>query len=180
VRELQKRRALSAPLKATRRLGLHGAHALLIAAAVAVVAADQISKQWALDHARVPRHVVGPVWFVLTFNKGAAFGLGRGVYPFVVAAAVALLVGLFVFSRRLPLRRRRGANLGLGLVVGGALGNLADRFLRGHGGAVVDFIDALQVGAHQLWPVFNVADASIVVGVLILGSEYALRARHRG
>jgi signal peptidase II len=52
--------------------------------------------------------------------------------------------------------------IALGLVLGGALGNLADRLIRGHGGAVIDFID------FQWWPVFNVADMAITIGAVLL------------
>ena len=58
--------------------------------------------------------------------------------------------------------------VGLGLLLGGAAGNLADRVFRHNHGAVIDFIDAARVGTRDWWPVFNVADAAIVVGVVIL------------
>jgi signal peptidase II len=76
-------------------------------------------------------------------------------------------------------RASRGASLvtaaGLGLLLGGALGNLADRVFRHHSGAVIDFIQIV-----SWWPVFNVADAAIVVGVILLALGYADRGTPRG
>jgi signal peptidase II len=82
---------------------------------------------------------------------------------------VALIAGLVVLVRH-------SASLGraavLGLIIGGAIGNLADRFFRGDHGAVVDFV------ALHWWPTFNLADASIVVGCLLLAVSF-LRAGAR-
>lgn len=139
---------------------------LATAVAAGVIAVDQLTKSLAQDHLEVlvASHVVGPVNFLLTFNRGAAFSMGSGVAPVIEAAAVALVVAVLLASRRLA---RRGANLtvtiGLGLLSGGALSNLADRFLRHHHGAVVDFIQLV-----SWWPVFNVADACITVGAILV------------
>ncbi|MGH9116099.1 MAG: signal peptidase II [Acidimicrobiales bacterium] len=150
---------------------------LLPAVAAAVVAGDQVSKTWALHHAVVPRHVLGPVWLNLTFNSGAAFGLGQGVTPVVEAVVALLVVWLLAVSRRASRAASVPVAVGLGLVLGGALGNLAGRVLRDNGGRVIDFIAALRIGDHDWWPVFNVADASIVVGAIILVITYSTR-RH--
>ena len=70
--------------------------------------------------------------------------------------------------------------VGLGLLLGGAAGNLTDRVFRHNHGAVIDFIDAARIGSRDWWPVFNVADAAIVVGVVILVLSYRRRpGRHR-
>ena len=135
--------------------------ALAAGTAVAVVALDQVTKSWALRSlADGPVHLVWTLHLNLTFNSGAAFGLGRGLAPLLIAAAlvlVALLVGMGRSGPPTPL-----AAFALGLVLGGAAGNLADRLLRDHGGAVVDFIDL------QWWPVFNLADAAISCGAVLL------------
>ena len=131
------------------------------ATAVAVVALDQVTKSWALaalDDG--PVHVVWTLRLDLSFNSGAAFGIGKGLAPLLVAAGVALLVVLLGTGRSTG-TTSAGA-VALGLVVGGAAGNLADRLFRDHGGAVVDFIDL------QWWPVFNVADAAITCGAALL------------
>jgi signal peptidase II len=96
-----------------------------------------------------------------TTNPGGAFGIfGDLSWLFVLISVV--VVGAIVFaSRNLP---STISAVGLGLVLGGAIGNLTDRLLRGPalGGEVVDFIDL------QVWPVFNLADTGIVVGAALL------------
>lgn len=138
----------------------------MLLVASAVVALDQWSKSWA-QHDLVGvgrRHIVGPVYLSLGFNRGAAFSLGTGATPVIEALAIVLVVGVIAFSRRVT---RGGARLpvviGLGLLLGGALSNLGDRLFRHHGGAVVDFIQLV-----SWWPTFNVADASITVGAVMV------------
>jgi signal peptidase II len=96
-----------------------------------------------------------------TTNAGGAFGL-FGSQPWLFFAATLLVCAVIaVISIRLS--SSAGA-VGLGLILGGALGNLTDRILRGPGvsGRVVDFIDL------HVWPVFNTADSAIVVGALVI------------
>ena len=152
------------------RLGVaNAAHFLwraiaLGAIAGAVIAVDQWTKSWALHNlsSTSPRHVLGPVYLVLSFNRGAAFSLGSGVSPVIEALASLLAVAVIAFSGRAA---RIGASpvvvAGLGLLSGGALSNLADRLLGDHHGAVVDFIQAV-----SWWPTFNVADAAITTGAV--------------
>ena len=140
--------------------------AVLVAMAGAVIALDQLSKSWAQESLAdgVPRHIIGPSNLVLTYNKGAAFSLGSGASPVIEALAVTLVVAVLWLSGRLA---KGGGNLftiaGFGLVSGGALSNLADRFLRHHHGAVVDFIQLV-----SWWPIFNVADAAITLGAVTI------------
>ena len=132
--------------------------------AAGVLAADQLSKAWALS-ALADGHtvsIVGPVRFLLTYNTAGAFGLGGAAVPFLAVVALGLVV--FMASTSSTGSDPRLA-LAVGLVLGGAVGNLADRMFRGRGmlrGAVVDFID------FRVWPVFNLADAAITVGCLLL------------
>lgn len=127
---------------------------------MAVVVADQATKSWALEAlADGPVHLVWTLRLRLVFNSGAAFSFGQGSTPWLTAAAAAVLVVLLGLARSVATTR---AAVGLGLVAGGAVGNLVDRLVRGHGGAVVDFVDL------QWWPVFNVADAAITVGAVVL------------
>lgn len=167
MRNLQERRAVVASV-AARRL-------LIPAVAAVVVAADQATKSWALGSLRLgqPRHVVGSLNLVLTYNTGAAFGLGNGITPIVEAAVIVLIVWLLAASRKASRVSAWPTAVGLGLLLGGALGNLGDRLFRhprGFPGGVVDFIQAA-----SWWPVFNVADASIVVGVIIVVIAYWVR-----
>jgi signal peptidase II len=142
---------------------------LLAALAVGVVLVDQATKQLAevnLADAEPVRLLGGAVYLVHTTNSGAAFNLGSGytwVFP-VIAFAVIGWIGWM--TRRL---RSRPWAVALGLVLGGAIGNLVDRLFRPPGpfrGEVVDMISVFDPYG-QVWPVFNVADSSLVIGVLL-------------
>ena len=129
--------------------------------AAVVVALDQVTKSWALAAlSDGPHDLVWTLRLRLTFNSGAAFSLGSGFPWLFVALGLVMLAVMTVVVVRGDLPRWPAA--ALGLVAGGAVGNLIDRLFRDHDGAVVDFIDL------QWWPVFNVADASIFLGVLLL------------
>ena len=163
MRGLQERRPVTALRTGTASPSTEGRRAdgwrnVALGAGIAavVVAADQLSKWWAVERlSRGTVHVVGPLDFELSYNTGASFSLFTGATVWVALIAAALVAGLVVLVWRAPTRGRAAA---LGLVVGGALGNLADRAFRGHHGAVVDFV------ALHVWPTFNLADAAIVVG----------------
>ena len=138
--------------------------ALIGVVAVVVVAIDQLTKWWALNE--LDTRTIELPWTLrlnLTLNRGAAFGLGSKYAPHNAHAAVCVVLVVLGTTRGLDSRWPR---LGVGLVLGGALGNLADRVFREGsgflGGAVIDFIDL------QWWPVFNVADAAVCVGAVLL------------
>jgi signal peptidase II len=174
---VQERRVVVTALRRAPRVHRRGL--LIPVVAAAVIVADQATKTWALHHVPASpggRHVVGPVWLVLTFNTGAAFSLGRGVTPVVEGVVVVLVALLVVVSGRAGRAATAPLAVGLGLLIGGAASNLIDRVFRHNSGAVIDFIDALRIGNRDRWPVFNVADASIVVGVVILVVSYPRRA----
>lgn len=139
------------------------------------VVLDQLSKHWAVNRLSGGRiiHVIGSLQLNLSFNSGMAFGKGKGFGPVVgviaLVVVVVILVGLRTGASRL------GA-VAVGLVVGGAVGNICDRLFRGDGwfrGSVVDFIDV------QWWPVFNLADVGVTLGgaLLVLGALLAGRSR---
>jgi len=129
-----------------------------------VVAADQAAKTWALRHAQEPVHVLWTLQLAVTYNRGTAFGLGQNSTALIVGGVIVLVVLLLGLGRRASRTATGPAALAMGLLLGGAVGNLTDRLLRDHHGAVVDFIDL------RWWPVFNVADAAITVGALLLAS----------
>ncbi len=138
------------------------------AATAAVIALDQISKQIAVNS--IGRGESVDVFFGLeltnTRNRGVAFGLLEGndvVLGVLIAVALGVLAVYFTLHASRPLLW-----LPVGLLLGGALGNLIDRAREG---AVIDFIDPVA------WPAFNVADAAIVIGVLAL--LYVADARPR-
>jgi signal peptidase II len=151
---------------------------LVVAVGVVIAIVDQVTKSLAVRHLvrYEPRHVVGPLSLDLTFNSGAAFSLGRGVTPVVETVVIVLVAGLLFFGRRAARTATIPAALGIGLLLGGAAGNLGDRIFRHNGGAVIDFIDILRIGHHDLWPVFNVADSAIVVGAVVLVVAYSRKA----
>ncbi len=136
----------------------------LLAAAGAVVALDLWTKQWATHHLayRQPIEVLGPfLRLTYTRNSGVAFGLGAGVpFPYYVFSIAAVAVILYVFARQRVAGLVR--QLGLALIMGGAIGNLVDRLGTGE---VVDFIEIGYGRWH--WPVFNVADSAVSIGVLL-------------
>ena len=131
--------------------------------AVVVLGLDALTKQWAMSAlADGPVNLFGSVRFALIRNKAGAFGLGGAFVPFLAVAALVLVLAMVVrgtATEKLP------TAVALGLVLGGAFGNVVDRIFRSPGflqGAVVDFVD---VG---FWPVFNLADSAITCGCLLL------------
>jgi signal peptidase II len=137
----------------------------LLGAAALVVLADQVTKTLALNAlADGPARVIpGFLSLRITYNSGGAFGLLQGAPGLFLVAGLAIGGAILVWVRRLA---EGGWLLPFGIVLGGGLGNVIDRIFRSPGGEVVDFID-IHVGSFQ-WPLFNVADASIVIGVLLI------------
>jgi signal peptidase II len=138
---------------------------LFLGVAVAVVAADQVTKRLAEDRLRDQRSVpVVDDILRLTYveNRGAAFGLLQDQTTFFVLVGI-LVIGVIAASYRYLPRSGFLLHLALGLQLGGAIGNLIDRIRQGY---VVDFVD---FGYRaNWWPVFNVADSAIVIGVALL------------
>ncbi len=133
---------------------------MALSVVVGVVVADQLTKWWAVTRlAQGSIHVIGTLDLELARNTGASFSLFQGKAFVLVPVAVVLVGVLLVLSWRAPSTGRAAI---LGLILGGALGNLSDRAFRDDHGAVVDFV------ALHFWPTFNVADASIVVGCALL------------
>ena len=145
-----------------------------ISLAVAIVIADQLSKTWAVNELSDGRiiHVIWTLQFKLGFNSGMAFSQGEGIGPIIGVIALIAVVVLLISLRKTGSVL---SSLGVALVCGGAAGNVIDRLIRGEGwlrGSVVDFIDL------QWWPVFNIADAAITVGaVLLLISTFIVEFR---
>lgn len=141
----------------------------LVLAAIVVIA-DQLSKIWIVEVVMMPPRTIPVASFfnlVLAWNRGISFGLFNRtgaetawVLPVVVAAVIVLLV---VWLLRTP-KAMIGSSVGL--VLGGAIGNLIDRLRIG---AVIDFLDFHLLGYH--WPAFNLADSAITVGALMLVAD---------
>ena len=137
---------------------------MLAATAAAVVAVDQLTKWWAVN--ALDDRTIDLVWTLrlnLTLNQGGSFGLGSGLGPVIAVVAAAVVV---VLVRAGVMAASPAVAVAVGMMVGGAVGNLLDRAFRAGdgflGGAVVDFVDL------QWWPIFNVADSAIFVGVAVL------------
>ncbi len=144
---------------ARRRLAI-----LLYSIAGAVYVLDRVTKILAERFLQggPPVEIIPGVFSLrFTTNPGGAFGLFGGLTWLFVGISVVVIAAVVLASRRLPSATTAA---GLGLVLGGAVGNLTDRALRGprFSGQVVDFVDL------QVWPVFNLADAAIVIGAAVL------------
>jgi signal peptidase II len=149
---------------------------LLYGTASAAYVLDRLTKVWA-ERALAgepPIEVIpGVLRLTYTTNSGGAFGLGQSA-PWLFAGATILVSGVIIAaSMRLG---RRSLAVALGLVLGGALGNLTDRAVNGAGlsGRVTDFIDL------RVWPVFNVADMAVVAGALLLALSTFRGSEARG
>lgn len=139
-------------------------YTLPLAVAASVVALDLFTKRFAAINFADADVVVIPGFLSFTFleNPGAAFSMFQNGGQVIGVAAILVSIGL-IYTLRLD--RPRGEQIGLALILGGALGNLIDRIARGDGlldGPVIDWV--------RLWwiPTFNVADASITIAVVVL------------
>ncbi len=140
--------------RATRKL-------LLFVIALSVVAADQLSKYLVRANMELGGESIpgeGIVRLTYTTNTGGAFGIFTNQTFLLAMTAIIGIAVLVLYLRYLPVRSTL-LKVGLGLVLGGAVGNLIDRLRLGE---VTDFID---VGA---WPVFNLADSAITVGTILI------------
>ncbi len=140
---------------------------LALAAAAAVALVDQLSKWWIVERVMDPPRALEVTGFfnlMLIYNRGVSFGIldsEAALLPWVLSGlAVAIVIGLVVWLRHIE---GRWPGIAVGLIVGGAVGNVVDRLRLG---AVIDFLDLHWAGFH--WPAFNLADSAITVGVALL------------
>lgn len=138
-----------------------------ITLALATLALDQASKWWILYEVMQPPRAIEVTSFfnlVLAWNRGVSFGMFSSASTYGpllltgLALAIVLALGVWLYKAE-----TRVSALALGLIIGGAIGNVVDRV---QFGAVVDFLDFHLMGYH--WPAFNVADAGICVGAVML------------
>lgn len=139
---------------------------LFILIGAAALAADQVSKACiqSLMASRGDSEIFlirGFLSIIHSFNTGIAFGMFKGLPSFYLYLPILLIVVMLAIFLRLG-RGRTVSLIGLGMMLGGALGNLVDRIRLGR---VFDFIDVYVGNAH--WPTFNAADAFIVIGVFL-------------
>ncbi len=155
---------------------LNGARLAWAPVALFVIVADQLTKHWAVNEL-VDRNIdiFWTLRFNLSYNTGMAFSRGQNLGPVIGVVALVVVVVLLLSIRRQP---GRLTDIAVGMIVGGAIGNVIDRLFRQEGwlrGGVVDFID------FQWFPIFNIADIGVTVGgaLLVLASWLVGRA-HAG
>ena len=135
-------------------------YALALVLAAAVLAADQLTKWWVRAAADdLPAELLPGLRLDVTYNSGISFSRLAGAGSVVVVLVACVAAGVAVALVLAPPRYRPA----LGVILGGAVGNLVDR-LR-FDGSVLDFV------AFYGWPQFNVADAAIVIGTVLLGAQ---------
>jgi signal peptidase II len=132
-----------------------------------VVLLDQISKQFFWTLGKNFDVIDGFFRVTLVRNSGAAFGMLQGGRAFLIAASVAASVFIMFLAEKIP-AEERPKRIFLGMILGGALGNLIDRLYPGH---VIDFID-MGIASYR-WPVYNLADSAVTIGGVLLVLNFA-------
>lgn len=140
--------------------------------ALIVLALDQVSKFIVTANMTLYQSIPEEGFFRITYvtNVRGAFGILENQAFLITVTAIVGIAAILIYARY-PLFNRMLVRIALGLLLGGAVGNLIDRLFLGEFGQVVDFID---IGA---WPVFNLADSAIVAGVIILAYFLIFQAR---
>jgi len=105
-------------------------------------------------------------------NRGGLFGIVQGSAPLLAVLSIGVIIALVIYHEREHVSQATPLTVGVGLLIGGAVGNLIDRLAFGY---VLDFID-VGIGSLRFWT-FNIADAGISVGILILLIDTALQSR---
>lgn len=167
--------------KSRRHVSAAARWGMVLGALLVVLAIDQLTKRWALERLAPaiiggPREIIevlGPLRFNLAFNTGASFSMGSDSGAIIGLVAIGIVVVLALVARKVESKVQLVL---IGIIMGGALGNIIDRLTRvgevdpftGEvasgfmSGAVIDFIDV------QFWPIWNVADMAVVVGGIAL------------
>ncbi|WP_304262347.1 signal peptidase II [Kallipyga massiliensis] len=138
----------------------------ILVISLVVIVLDQVSKWWVVENLasgkRIP--VLGSFMeFSYLENRGVAFGMGQALAPFYPVLALAIVIGLLYFYQKELKGKSRLVDFSTAFIVGGAIGNVIDRLVHSF---VVDFI-SLHFGNYS-FPVFNVADCFVTLGVLFL------------
>jgi len=139
-----------------------------------IVVADQLSKSWIRSNLDSGQSLfdIGFLRIIHIHNTGAAFGIFQDYTAILSIIAligvIIILLLVFVWHRQWSFLDSMLFRIGIGLVLGGAIGNLIDRVFRG---SVTDFID------FKVWPAFNVADSAVTVGAIIIALRVLFLAR---
>lgn len=136
---------------------------MIIVIVSSILLADQLSKflaeKYLVLNESVPL-VKRIMQLTLVHNRGAAFGILPNQLPFFIAASFIAIILIVAGLKNSDKNKFSPYRLSLGLMLAGILGNLIDRLLFGH---VIDFLD------FRIWPVFNIADSALTIGVMIFG-----------
>lgn len=148
--------------------------ATLAIIALALIAADRGSKMLVdVADLGMPQQLIGSfVQIIRGENRGGLFGIVQGSAPLLAALSIGVIIALVIFHERERLSQVTPVTVGVGLLIGGAIGNLIDRLAFGY---VLDFID-VGVGSLRFWT-FNIADAGISFGIVILLVDTLWRSR---
>jgi signal peptidase II len=141
--------------------------------ALAVLILDQVSKQILWQLGKNFDLIDGFLRITLVKNSGAAFGMLQGGRVFLIISSVIASLAIIFLAERLP-KEETTRRVLLGLILGGALGNLVDRI---YPGQVIDFID-MGLGTAR-WPVYNFADAAVTVGGVLLILSFSRTRGHQ-
>ena len=141
--------------------------------ALIVVLLDQVSKQFFWILGQNFDVIDGFLKITLIRNAGAAFGMLQGGRIFLIISSVIASTFIIFLAQRVP-EKERAKRVFLGMILGGALGNLVDRI---YPGSVIDFIN-MGIGPYR-WPYYNVADSAVTVGGILLIITYSLKRESR-
>jgi signal peptidase II len=140
--------------------------------ALIVITLDQASKQFFWILGKNFDVIDGVLRITLVRNSGAAFGMLQGGRIFLVFSSIIAAIFIIFLAQRIP-AEEKAKRIFLGLILGGALGNLVDRLYPGH---VIDFID-MGIGSHR-WPVYNIADTTVTIGGILLIIIFSTKREH--
>jgi signal peptidase II len=162
------------------KVWLNATWIVLLVAAI-VIGLDQASKEWV--RMTIPKHewyvpipALDPYFvFEHVDNYGAAFGILQGGGNFFIVVAAVVTVGILIYATRLP-KEQWLVRVLLGMMLGGALGNVIDRINQGY---VTDYVKMGIPGLYY-WPNYNIADSAIVIGVILLAIDMLVQDYRQG
>ncbi len=140
---------------------------IFFSAALLVLAFDQLTKLFAKNIGQPVSLIKGLLSISLVTNTGASFGIFPGASPLLALVGLAVVLGIIFYYKNIP--DVAYVKAAFGMVLGGTLGNLADRIVLGH---VVDFI------SFSFWPAFNIADSAITLGAAMLILYFAIKPKN--
>ena len=139
-----------------KKIKLHNFLSIIIAFSIILI--DQIIKLFVKQNLKDSIPIIKNIFHLtLVYNQGAGFGILHGQRIILILFSLIIFAGIIYKWNKIP--EKKGISIPLGLLLGGLVGNLIDRILRGY---VIDFLD------FRIWPVFNLADSAITISVIWL------------